>query len=99
MNRPAGEVKCKSALSRPKDWILRCIKTYFLLLLPLCLQVHFHTPNYWEQFSKEEVVYLTSESPNVLSTLEENKVYIIGGLVDHNHQKVCNTLYAGNIVN
>ncbi|KAK2189610.1 hypothetical protein NP493_101g05011 [Ridgeia piscesae] len=49
--------------------------------------VHFKTPNYWDEFNKEDVVYLTSESPNVLSTLEENKVYIVGGLVDHNHQK------------
>ena len=28
MNRSAGEVMCKSALSSPIDWILRYIKTY-----------------------------------------------------------------------
>ena len=30
LNRSAGEVKCKSALSSPMDWILRYIKTYLL---------------------------------------------------------------------
>ena len=32
LNRSAREVKCKSALSSPKDWILRYIKTYLFTL-------------------------------------------------------------------
>ncbi|ESO84248.1 hypothetical protein LOTGIDRAFT_211230 [Lottia gigantea] len=38
-------------------------------------------------FKKEEIIYLSSESPNILSTIEDDKVYIIGGFVDHNHYK------------
>jgi len=34
-------------------------------------------------FNSEDVVYLTPDSPHVLETLNRDKVYIIGGLVDH----------------
>lgn len=50
--------------------------------------IYFHSQDYTDIFPKENLVYLTSESDNVITELKEDKIYIIGGLVDHNSHKV-----------
>ncbi|GMT25219.1 hypothetical protein PFISCL1PPCAC_16516 [Pristionchus fissidentatus] len=52
--------------------------------------VHLHREPLEEVVAKEDIVYLTAESDNVLTELDDSKAYIIGGLVDHNsHKGVC----------
>ncbi|XP_031464680.1 tRNA methyltransferase 10 homolog A isoform X2 [Phasianus colchicus] len=49
--------------------------------------IQIRTEHYSELIKKEDLVYLTSDSPDVLNELDERKAYVIGGLVDHNHHK------------
>ncbi|XP_040184377.1 tRNA methyltransferase 10 homolog A [Rana temporaria] len=49
--------------------------------------IHINSEHYKDLMKSEDLVYLTSDSPEVLHELDETKAYIIGGLVDHNHHK------------
>lgn len=58
-----------------------------------------HNTNYLEVFEnipKQDIVYLTSDSPNEIQEFDDKKVYIIGGLVDHNHHKLLTLNMAQN---
>lgn len=48
--------------------------------------------SYIDLFPKERLVYLTADSETSVETLDENDIYIIGGLVDKNRMKgICMT--------
>lgn len=49
--------------------------------------VKIHQESYLDLFDSDSIVYLTSDSENVLDVIDPDAVYIIGGLVDHNHHK------------
>ena len=48
----------------------------------MCAESHF------ELFKPDEIVYLSPDSDKVLQSVDADKVYILGGLVDEHIQKV-----------
>ena len=56
----------------------------------LSLMSKLNHENSSEEADTGEIIYLTSDSPNTLSTLKPYSTYIIGGLVDKNrHKGIC----------
>ncbi|CAG8553927.1 8322_t:CDS:2 [Funneliformis mosseae] len=52
--------------------------------------VIFESRPYLDCFNKEELIYLTADSNDCIQELDEQKIYIIGGLVDKNrHKSIC----------
>ena len=49
--------------------------------------VDVHEKCYTEVFDKDKLVYLTADSEHTLERFEEDKIYIIGGIVDKNRHK------------
>ncbi|KAG8191061.1 hypothetical protein JTE90_008375 [Oedothorax gibbosus] len=49
--------------------------------------LNFNPQHHTDIFDKDTIIYLTSDSPNVIESLDYDKVYIIGALVDHNRLK------------
>ncbi|CAI2173345.1 15467_t:CDS:2 [Funneliformis geosporum] len=52
--------------------------------------VIFESRSYLDCFNKDELIYLTADSNECIQELDEQKIYIIGGLVDKNrHKSIC----------
>jgi len=64
--------------------------TVLVLTSSLCqFQIDIEEKTYAELFPLDKLVYLSPDSDNVLTDIDHDKVYVIGGLVDESVKKVC----------
>lgn len=56
-------------------------------------KMQFDTKTYLDFYPPEDkakMIYLTADSPNLIEDLDEDKIYVIGGIVDRNrHKELC----------
>ena len=50
-------------------------------------KVHVHEQSFWELFPPEKLVILSPDAEHFLETVDKDKIYVIGGLVDRRPQK------------
>ncbi|KAL7982079.1 hypothetical protein Chor_001136, partial [Crotalus horridus] len=81
-----NKLYCIQDVKKLHKQIQRCYAENRKALHPV-QDIHIKSAHYNELVKKEDLVYLTSDSPDVLNELDESKAYVIGGLVDHNHHK------------
>ncbi|CAD8056139.1 unnamed protein product [Paramecium sonneborni] len=77
---------------KPLNLIVTSLTEDFKLLLDKSNAVNWgielNEKPYIDLYKKEELVYLTGDTDNVIEDLKQDEVYIIGGLVDHNRLKL-----------
>ncbi|MES1905229.1 MAG: tRNA methyltransferase 10 [Paramarteilia canceri] len=49
--------------------------------------VHRHMESAFEIFNKDDIVYLSPDSDTLLDTIDDSKIYVIGGIIDHTVEK------------
>jgi len=64
---------------------------------PKSWKIHFHDAPYWEVFDPQKLVVLSPDAEEVMDKVDEDEVYVIGGLVDRSVKKGCTLTQAHSV--